>query len=347
MPVLIPSQFPKEAMKLICKYFFAIAFLTLLAGCDREEITNPGDDNIPPNTPIGLSVYGASDGEVGIEWIKNSESNVTGYKIFRSVNNANNFHYIETTSDNFYIDDSLDYNSAYYYSIKAVNSTGIESGFSEFVSAQPKNFYSPGAPIDVAATAKNSHDKIFIKLTWRKPYDTDIKGFEIYRSTTENFQTDTTTFLEFVPPGSIPYFDSYTDTSDTEILTKYYYKIKSIDKGDLKSYSSYEVSDLVLDEPKLVSPIDKAVLNNLGEFKIITAGAEAMYKLVVQTNEIYGTVAEVEFGSSSINQEITINARNLILDANKTYYWRVFTYTNNNDEPNSYSGLFSFTLYSQ
>ncbi|MBI1937318.1 MAG: hypothetical protein HYS25_04265 [Ignavibacteriales bacterium] len=334
-------------MKLICKYFSVIIFLIFLAACDRDEITNPGDDNIPPNTPIGLNVFGASDGEVGIEWIKNQESNVTGYKIFRSVNNSNNFQYIGITSDNFYIDDSLDYDSTYYYSIKAVNRAGKESGFSEFVSAQPKNIYSPGPPIDVAATAKNSRDKILIKLSWRKPYDSDIKGFEIYRSTTENFKTDTTTFLEFVPPGNIPYFDSYTDTSGIEILTRYYYKIKCVDKGDLKSYSSFEVSDLVLDEPELVSPTDKAVLNNLGEFKIITAGAEAVYKLIVQTNEIYGTVAEIEFESSKIHEENTIAARNLILNTNKTYYWRVFTYTNNNDEPNSYSGFFSFTLFSQ
>lgn len=334
-------------MKLICKYFHAIIFLVLLASCDREEITNPGDDSIPPNIPIGLSVFGASDGEVGIEWIKNSESNVTGYKIFRSANNPNNFQHIGTTADNFHIDDSLDYDSTYYYSIKAVNRTGKESGFSEFVSAQPKNIYAPGPPVDVAATAKNSQDKIFIKLSWRKPYDTDIKGFEIYRSRTENFQADSATFLEFVPPGTIPYFGSYTDTNDIELLTKYYYKIKSVDKGNLKSYSSYEVSDLVLDEPVLVSPVDKAVLNNLSGFKIITAGAEAQYKLVVQTNEIYGTVAEIEFESSSKHQEITIDTRNLILDANKTYYWRVFAYTNNNDEPNSYSGFFSFTLFSQ
>lgn len=314
--------------------FFA---LLLIWGCSREKITDPVDDSIPPLTPSNLNVYAAFDGQIGLEWKSNNEPNLKGYFIYRSMNLSGQFKQHAFTINNYFIDDSLFYDSTYYYKISAVNNIGIESPLTSSVSGKPKNFYAPLAPLNLNINARNWTNSVGINLFWNPSPDNDIKGYEIYRSETPAFTADSNHYLDFTP--NIFYFD----TKQAKLLTDYYYKIKAVDKGDLKSPATAEVSDIILDSPRLVYPTDNSTVNSLTEFRIKTISRAARYKLIIQANEIYGTVREIDFSSDKINEEIKIDVTGLQLDQHRTYKWRIYTYTANDLDPNSYSPFFTFT----
>ncbi|MEW6196505.1 MAG: hypothetical protein AB1521_15250 [Bacteroidota bacterium] len=320
-----------------------VIFVIILYACEREKITEPIDDSIPPSIPTGLNVYGASDGEIGIEWVRNYESNLKGYNIYRSQSADANFLFIDFTTSDYYIDDSLDYNTTYYYKITAINRIGKESGFSLIVSATPLNVYRPLTPYNVIAIARNRENSHSMTISWEKSLETDIKEYEIYRGDIENFTADSSTLHDIYTSNSNS-INNYTDTLDLDILKPYYYKVRAVDKGNLKSHFSNEVNDKVLDVPILTYPLDNGIIKDLFQFKFITASLPAQYKLVIQSNEVYGTVYEMDFGLDKIKEEVSVNPSNLFLELNKKYYWRVLTYTASSEQPNSYSNLYSFTV---
>ncbi|MEK6552484.1 MAG: hypothetical protein AABZ54_03435, partial [Bacteroidota bacterium] len=154
---------------------------------------------------------------------------------------------------------------------------------------------------------------------------------------TESFDADTLHYLDFTQ------LTSYSDTKNIILLTKYYYKIKAVDKGLLKSPSTLVISDVVLNSPTLIFPSNNSIINKLTEFRFKTVSLPATYKLVIQSNEVYGTVKEFNFTSELLDQEIKISASGIQLESSKTYTWRVFTYTSSEIDPNSFSGSFAFT----
>ncbi|MCX6171022.1 MAG: hypothetical protein NTX65_16935 [Ignavibacteriales bacterium] len=321
------------------RYKVIIISITLLGmwGCGREKITEPIDESIPAETPSDLNVYAAFDGQIGLEWTNNNEPNVKGYFIYRSINQPSHFMQRAFTSNNYFMDDSLFYDSTYYYKVSAVNNLGIESPLTQPVSGIPKNFYAPLTPSYLNINARNWTNSVGINLYWTPPLDHDIKGYEIYRSETPGFAADSIHFLNFT--SDLFYFDS----KQMKLLTAYYYKIIAVDKGNLKSPVTPEVSDIILDSPQLVYPAYNAIITSLSEFHIKTVSKAARYKLVIQANEIYGTVGEINFSTDKTNEQIIINVTNLQLEPYRTYKWRVYTYTTSDIDPNSYSPFFTFT----
>jgi hypothetical protein len=324
-------------MRLQFKFIILSLLFVLFLSCNRETLIEPLDDGKPPAIPTDLKIFGSQDGEISIEWHKNSESNITGYKIYRSINKPNNFIFITQVNDNYFIDEHLEYDSTYYYKISAVNSFGLESPMTDFVYAKPINIYTPLSPTNVRINARNWSPVPAILLYWNPPSDTDIKGYYIYRSITESFDADTLHYLDFTQ------LTSYSDTKNIILLTKYYYKIKAVDKGLLKSRATSEISDVILNSPTLIFPSNNSIIRELTEFRFKTVSLPATYKLVIQSNDVYGTVKEFNFTSELLDQEIKINASGIQLESSKTYTWRVFTYTSSEIDPNSFSGNFTFT----
>ena len=309
----------------------------LVTSCTRDQITQPIPGNTLPDIPANLQVFGAQDGAIGIEWDKNTDASQITYKIYRSINNTNNFKYLTSTTSTYFVDDSLEYDSTYYYRISAVNSAGMESALSDYVSAKPINLYPPLPPTLVHINARNWTNTPQIFISWDPPIDTDVKGYNIYRSTADNFDADSAHLVAFTKTSS------YTDTKNLSLLTTYYYKICAVDKGNLKSTPTYIASDLILNSPSLIFPADNSTLTQLTKFRFMAASKPAKYKLVIQTNIVYGVVQEFNFSSDQVDQVITVDASGLSLDPFRSYVWRVYTYTSSDTDPNSFSDYFSFT----
>ena len=328
-------SFRKEVKSLV--FSFATVIL-LFSGCERNTPNEPVDDGLPPAAPRGLNVFREHDGEVGIEWIKNLETDMSHYKIFRKTISENNFSPIDSTSSLYYFDYELEYDSTYVYKISAVDYFGRESEFSGSVSATPKNQYYPSPPNYISVNGKNWDNTLSVQLNYSPSFSTDISHYEIHKSTTQNFTADSTTFI--AKSDSL----SFTDRNDLEILTDYYFKLISVDKGGLKSRPSVEVKDIILDSPEGIFPGNNSNVDYFTEFKIKTVSMPADYKIVLQSNEIYGTEIEINFSSSKPNELIFVPIRNITFTPYADYYWRVLAYTKSNNIPNSFSDLYKFTL---
>lgn len=324
-------------MSSVCKFVALLLSVVMLSNCSRDQITQPLPGNTIPDIPANLHVFGAQDGSIGIEWDKNTDASQITYKIYRSISNPNNFTYLASTISTYFVNDSLEYDTTYYFKVSAINSSGIESAQTNYVSAKPINFYPPLPPTLVYVNARNWSNTPQIFLSWNPSYDTDVKGYNIYRSSTDNFDADTSHFLAFTKN---PYF---SDTKNLSLLTTYYYRIRAVDKGNLKSTVTSIVGDLILNSPTLIFPTDNSTLTQITEFRFMAASKPAKYKLVIQSNVVYGVVQEFNFSSDSTDQVITVDAANLALDPYKSYVWRVYTYTASDTEPNSFSDYFSFT----
>lgn len=320
------------------KYSSLIAFILLISftRCGRDDLTAPLDNNTPPAIPSGLKIDGAFDGQIGISWVPNYEDNISGYNVYRSTGNQYNFNLVKSTTNNYYDDINLEYDSIYFYKVSAFNKSNLESGLSEPVSATPKNKYAPLQPYIVNINARNQDGIKSIFLSWSPSIDNDIDYYAVYRDTTEFEVSDGSKLLAKI---SHTY---YSDTSDLILFQKYYYRISAVDRGNLKSPPTDAVFDYILDEPVLISPVNGSEVNEISGFKIKTASRQADYKLIIQNNPAGGTIKEIVFSPSEPAKEIMIYTENLQLEPYKTYFWRVLTFTNNNSEPNSFSGIFSF-----
>lgn len=329
-------QYPKKAIHLVSKIL--ICTVIFFGGCDRDTPVETTDDGRPPSKPQGLSIFREYDGEIGIEWNQNLEKDIAYYRLFRSNSVSAEYIQVDSTSSSFFIDTQLAYDTTYYYKISAVDIVGNISEFSDSVSGTPANLYTPFPPYYLTINARNWNDSLSMKITFGESFSTDVDYYEIHRSTDMSFTPNSTTII-----GSNKK-TNYIDKSELNLLQEYFYKIISVDKGNLKSKSSVELTDILLDKPKLVFPNNNTVQDYFAEFKIKTCSLPTSYKIVLQSNEIYGPEVELNFFSQKTNTIISVPIKNVTFTAYADYYWRVFTYTKNNNIPNSYSELYKFTI---
>ncbi len=319
------------------KYLLVLILpLILLQGCERNIPTETAGDGLPPAVPVNVKIYSAYDGEIQIVWHANVEPDLKGYNIYRSTDSTH-FSMLGFSDQNYYLDDSLDYAVKYFYRVTALDVENRESNASVVVGALPKNIDKPFAPKFPQINGRNWPGGKSIYLTWDPGYETDIARFDIYRSTMPGFTPDSINFRGFsVSP-------SYSDTSDLSLLTLYFYKIVAVDKGNLRSSPSNEVSDKILPVVSVVSPLGTLNTNVL-TFKFIAVPVSASYEITLQSNPYFGQIWNRFLTSTVINDTITVNYDGNYVNFGITYYWRVVTYTHDTSSPNSISPLYNFVL---
>ena len=315
-----------------------VAASILFTGCQRDTPVEIEDDGIPPAKPIGLKVWYSYDGEIGIEWNKNLENDISFYKIFRTIGVNSDYTLIDSTSSTFYSDLNLEYDSTYYYKISAVDQFGRESNLSDSVFATPKNLYSPYPPYYLNINGRNWDDSLSVKITFGESFSSDVQFYEVHRSLIDGFEPEEESMI-----GKTDRL-SFTDSGKLELLTTYYYKIIAVDKGGLKSVPSVQVSDLILDKPIPITPANNSEVDYFAEFEIQTCSLPANYKIVIQSNVVYGPEIELNFSSSLTNSSVRVPIKNVTFSPYTDYYWRIYTYTQNNNIPNSFSELYKFTI---
>ncbi len=322
---------------MIRRFLIIIILSLLIFSCKRYNSVFQNDAELPTSIPEGVRIFKARDGEIGIEWIKYEESNLKGYNIYRADGDSSTFEFLDFTETDYYLDDSLDYDMEYFYKLTSVNKNGVESKFSKTVSAKPVNIYPPLPPYQIDVNAQNWNDDKKIIISWIPFENSDISHFEIYRKTIDN---------EFTQDDLLGITNQFffTDTIDVQILRKYYYTLKAVDKGGLKSNYTRTVSDIILDAPKLIYPVDLNILASPFEFIFVTSGAPANYKLFIQSNQFLDIIDEISIYSNNSHDTLTISYDPHFLQQNHTYYWRVAAYTNSLDNANSFSEMQSFTI---
>ncbi len=319
-------------------HLFILVIIFFFISCEREIVIEPLSDSVPPAVPQNLNVYYEADGEVGIEWQKNYEPDIRGYKIFRAADDSTLLTEIGFTADIYYIDDSLEYDQTYFYSISAFDLSGLASELCPSVKARPVNRFVPYPPSGLRINARNINELLSVYLEWQPPYDRDLAGYEIYRSNIPGFQIDSSLLCGFVTEND------FTDQKDLVPLVNYYYKIVSVDRGLLRSRNNPEIQDIIFDQPDLIYPADGLSLDYFFEFRIETVSSSANYKIVIQSNDIYGPVEELNFHSELNDEVISIYFNSYILKPYTKYYWRLIAYSPFSSEPNTWTDFYDFNI---
>lgn len=328
-------------MYILFRSFVLFILIFFAYGCSRTVNENDITDSVAPIAPRNTAVYWAKDGDIGIDWTGNPELNVKGYNIYRSDGDTAHLRKISFTQDNYFIDDSLSYNITYYYRIAAVNNRNLEGRMSDWVNGTPLNYNPPSVPRYIEINARNWNDTLNIFLKWMPGRESDIAGYRIYRGTTSGFKADSSTLAGFTA-------DSYfSDRKNLQLYKIYYYLVQAVDKGGLVSGLSTQAEDMLLEKSAAVFPADQAVTDYFTDFRIKAAARPAVYKIVVQSNPLFGEIWSKEITSEQISGEISVSTAGLPFSAGSTYYWRIITYYNGSGEPNSISSLYNFTIKSR
>lgn len=308
-------------------------------GCERDNVNTPiTDDGVPPNPPAGITVWRASDGQIGIEWFRNNELGTSGYNIYRSIGDTSNFEFLEFTSDIYYLDTKLVYDSSYFYKVKTLDIFDNESAFSLTVSATPKNRFYPSTPFDISINARNWNDSIYIYLNWFPTGDTDIEFYEVYRDTNPEVEIDSQLFH-----GTTDHLN-FSDAGNVKILTQYYYRIVAVDQGGLKSEPTRVLTDIIFNKPGVLSPPDGSEISTISGFEIKLVSKPADYRIVLQKNKYFDIIKEIDFYTEEIDINKFIALQNISLEPYREYYWRIITYSDFSSEPNSFTDLNKFTI---
>lgn len=325
-------------LSVVAAVFCSVCTLVLLSGCDRTVNINDPDGALPPAVPQNVTITFANDGLIDIDWMPNPQVNLKGYNVYRSINDTLHLKFRAFTNHSYFTDDSLSYDSTYYYRVTTINTQNLESQMSGWIMAKPVNRYNPYTPQYLEINARNWDDTLSIYLKWKPNPEGDIAGYKIYRSENPQFNADTNSYLGF----SSGYY--FTDRKNLQLYKTYYYRIRAVDKAGLNSEQTAVVSDFILAKANTVFPANNSTVDYFSKFKIKTVGWPASYRIVLQTNQFFGEVWSKDFSSDAVNDTVSVDLDYSYIATGTTYYWRIITFSNGSSEPNSISNLFNFTI---
>ncbi len=148
---------------------------------------------------------------------------------------------IAVTTTPEYQDTGFDFDKTYVYVVRSVISEGgslLESGDSRPAILTPKDTFPPAAPQDIVATTLpgSSPGTSVVDLSWTINLETDVAGYRVYRSESENERGVLLT-LDLLPTPSF---------SDNTVVSgrRYWYTVTAVDRAGNES------------APSAVSPVE-------------------------------------------------------------------------------------------
>ncbi len=205
------------------------------SGYSNEDNATPYDN--PPAAPTGLAAT-AGDKQVSLDWNDNTEEDLDGYNVYRSLTSGSGYSKINTglVSTSNYTDTGLVGGTTYYYVVTAVDLLSNESSYSAEDNATPTD-PAPSAPTGLDATSGYKQ----VSLDWNDNSEEDLDGYNVYRSLTSGSGYSKIN-------GSLVYTSNYTDTGLTGGTT-YYYVVTAVDLASNESSYSAEDSAVPTDPP--------------------------------------------------------------------------------------------------
>ena len=130
----------------------------------------PGEDTTPPANPTGLAAT-AGDSQVSLDWNNNTEGDLDGYNVYRSLTSGSGYSKINGSLviPSEYIDNTVNNGTTYYYKATAVDELENESGYSNEDSAIPGSetlYFNPKHDVFVkeAAPTTNYSSKNYLRI---------------------------------------------------------------------------------------------------------------------------------------------------------------------------------------
>jgi hypothetical protein len=236
-----------------------------------SSILNSNENSAPITTPENV-LKSLSSNQVKISWSSNTESDITGYKIYYGGYNGYSYTNVLDVGNvlTYTLPSSVNINDDIAVTAYDTSKDGIDDQFDGNESWYSPANKTPEAPsglkIDLASKK--------IKLDWTASTSTGVNAYYVYRS------TNGTTYAKVGSAVSSNFIDRGLTAQ-----TKYYYKISAIDSLDL-SYDNYglesQFSDVVSASPNNIIYVAKnGNDSNIGsktnpKLKISAASTEAV-----------------------------------------------------------------------
>lgn len=192
-------------------------------------------DTTAPSAPLNLAVTNPGTGDrLNLSWQANAEPDLAGYNIYRSTTSGTGYTKINTSlvTGTTYTDTGLTAGT-YYYVVRAVDTSGNESGNSnEAAGAVGGADPPPVPPAGLVVTDPGTGTSL--ELSWQPNTEPDLSGYNVYRSTTSG------TGYTRINAGPVA-GTRYTDTG-LAAGTTYYYVVRAVDAAGQESGNSNEAS---------------------------------------------------------------------------------------------------------
>ena len=186
----------------------------------RCVMKNIGQTHVPPTAPQNLTVT-AGNGQVILKWNKNTEADFLRYRIYggTSINPTNK---IDSTtggiSDTSKIITGLSNSTKYYFRITAVDSAGLESGYSNEVNATPYSIIQP--PSIASFTPSSGPIGTIVTITGNNFNTTATNNVVYFGAVKAQVNSASSTSLSVTVPVGATYLP-ITVTDTTKGLTAY------------------------------------------------------------------------------------------------------------------------------
>ena len=197
-------------------------------------------DVIPPAPPSEIKIQ-ADTGKLTITWRKNSEPDLAGYLIYRTIEEDDPVKYVLLNAtpqkDTFFVQKFPEnVKNEIYFKLVAIDTSFNRSDYSSSLSAQLPDVTGPTKP-QIKTVKVNKHELV---VEWFANVDNDLFGYKLLRSKTP----DSTSFTQ-VNVGTIRKTSTRYSDRNVEFRTKYYYVLQALDStGNLSEFSNPQKGEI-------------------------------------------------------------------------------------------------------
>jgi fibronectin type 3 domain-containing protein/DNA-binding beta-propeller fold protein YncE len=186
----------------------------------------------PPSPPAGFCAQGGLARRVRLEWDPPKEKDIREYRIHRSGSESGGYREIASVKPGWFnrhshTDTGLDDDTAYYYTIEAVDADNLSSAISAPVKAVTKR--APSPPRDLAAEGGKARR---VPLAWDRNPEADIAAYRVFVS--ESGDGPFRQIAETAAPAFV-----HAGLGDR---TARFYRVRAVDRDGLLSGFSETVS---------------------------------------------------------------------------------------------------------
>ena len=194
---------------------------------------------VAPNSPTSLEAQVSQDA-ITLTWESpNAMADGSelpknlGYLVFRTVEEKDfgtlplNTRLLSSTE---FQDRSFNFNKSYRYAVRAVIKTekvSKESENGEEIFVRPEDTFPPSVPAGLNSVRGEGE----ITLIWTPNLDTDLDGYNVYRSTRPDGG--------FIKLNTLPLKKNAFSDTDISVDQKYYYRISAVDRADPPNESGF------------------------------------------------------------------------------------------------------------
>lgn len=261
------------------------------------------NENILIVAPLNLTGTNQTSTSNALNW--DNIADATSYKIYRSLNENENFALIATVTTNSYIDNNLNPNTTYYYRVTAIDAANNESTPSNTIGVSTVAT-DQETPISLTARPISQSE---IALNWNAM--NNVKTYSVYRSNAE-----TGPFNQIGTTENTTYLDT-----NLEPNTTYYYRVvynnQNVNSPQIPTAMATTLTNPPIQINPIATPRSCSAINITWSY---VDNAQGYY--IYQSNSYNGPFTLV--GLATGNQFIMNNLQN-----NTTYYYRVAAYFSN------------------